>query len=84
MYPPMVEQAGAEGQKAKTLLEFANRAEKIHAGLFQQALDAMKAGKDLGQMEVFLCPVCGDVEFGVPPDKCPICGASAATFQKVS
>jgi rubrerythrin len=83
MYPPMVEQAKAEGHKAKTMLDFANRAEKVHAGLFRQALEALKAGKDLSQMEVYLCPVCGDVEFGVPPDKCPICGAPASKFQKI-
>src|SRR5512133_3412153 len=38
MYPPMVQQAQAEGHKARTLLELANRAEKVHAGLFRQAL----------------------------------------------
>jgi len=84
MYPPMLEQAKAEGHKAKTMLGFANAAERVHARLFAQALEAMKAGKDLSQMEVFLCPVCGDVEFGVPPEKCPICGAPAARFQKVA
>jgi rubrerythrin len=83
MYPPMVEQAKAEGHKAKTMLDFANRAEKVHAGLFRQALEALEAGKDLSQMEVYLCPICGDVEFGTPPDKCPICGAPAAKFQKI-
>jgi len=83
MYPPMVETAKAEGHKGKNMLGFANAAEKVHARLFQQALDAMKAGKDLAQMEVFLCPVCGDIEFGVPPERCPICGAPAAKFQKV-
>ncbi len=83
MYPPMVDQAKQEGHKARTLLDFASRAEKVHAGLFAQALAAMKAGKDLSQMDVYLCPVCGDVEFGVPPDKCPICGAPAAKFQKI-
>jgi rubrerythrin len=83
MYPPMVEQAKAEGHKAKTMLDFASRAEKVHAGLFLQALEALRAGKDLAQMEVYLCPVCGDLEFGVPPEKCPICGAPAAKYQKV-
>jgi rubrerythrin len=83
MYPPMVEQAKAEGHKAKTMLDFANKAEKVHAGLFQQALEALKAGKDLAQMEVYLCPACGHLEFGVPPERCPICGAPAAKYQKV-
>jgi rubrerythrin len=84
MYPPMVEQAKAEGHKAKTMLGWANEAEKVHAKLFREALDAMKAGKDLSQMDVFLCPVCGDVEFGVPPDKCPICGAPGSRYQKIA
>jgi len=84
MYPPMVEQAKAEGHRGKTMLGFANAAERVHARLFAQALEAMKAGKDLSRMEVFLCPFCGDIEFGVPPDKCPICGAPAAKFQKIA
>ena len=83
MYPPMVAQAEAEGHRARKMLDFANRAEKVHAGLFRQALEAIKAGKDLSAMEVYLCPFCGDVEFGVPPEKCPICGAPAAKFQKI-
>jgi rubrerythrin len=83
MYPPMVEQAAAEGHKAKKMLDFANRAEKVHAGLFRQALEALRSGKDLSQMDVYLCPFCGDVEFGVPPEKCPICGAPASKFQKL-
>jgi rubrerythrin len=84
MYPPMVEQAKAEGHKAKTMLGWANEAEKVHAKLFREALDAMKSGKDLSQMDVFLCPVCGDVEFGLPPDKCPICGAPGSRYQKIA
>jgi len=83
MYPPMVEQAAAEGHRAKKMLDFANRAEKVHAGLFRQALEALRSGKDLSQMDVYLCPFCGDVELGVPPEKCPICGAPAAKFQKI-
>jgi rubrerythrin len=84
MYPPMVEQARAENHRGKALLGFANEAEKVHARLFREALEALQAGKDLSQMDVFLCPVCGDVEFGVVPDRCPICGAPAAKYQKVA
>ncbi len=83
MYPPMVEQAKAEGHRGKTMLGFANAAERVHARLFQQALEAMKAGKDLSKMDFYLCPVCGDIELGEAPEKCPICGAPAARFQKL-
>jgi rubrerythrin len=84
MYPPMVEQAIAEQHKAKTMLDWANRVEKVHATLFKQALAALESGQDLSRMDVYLCPVCGDVEFGVPPDKCPVCGAPAARFEKIA
>ena len=84
MYPPMVKQAEAEGHKAKTMLGYADAVEKVHARLFQQALDAMKAGKDLSQMEVFICPTCGNIEFGVPKERCPICGEAAHWYQKVA
>ncbi|HET9553514.1 MAG TPA: rubrerythrin family protein [Anaeromyxobacteraceae bacterium] len=83
MYPPMVAQAEAEGHKGRHMLGFANAAERVHAKLFKEALAAMKAGKDLSQMDVYLCPVCGDLEFGAPPDRCPICGAPASKYQKV-
>jgi len=84
MYPPMVEQAMAEGHKAKKMLGYADAAERVHARLFQQALDAMKAGKDLSQMEVFLCPFCGDIEFGEKPTRCPICGEPGEWFRKIA
>jgi rubrerythrin len=83
MYPPMVKQAEAEGHKGRHMLGFANAAEQVHARLFKEALAAMKSGADLSTMDVYLCPVCGDIEFGTPPDKCPICGAPASRYQKV-
>jgi rubrerythrin len=83
MYPPMVAQAEAEKHKGRHMLGYANAAEQVHARLFQQALAAMKAGQDLSKMDVYLCPVCGDIEFGEPPEKCPICNAPRSKYQKI-
>jgi rubrerythrin len=83
MYPPMVTQAEKEGHKAKVMLDWANRVEKIHARLFVQALEALKAGKDLSKMEVYVCPVCGDVEFGEVPEKCPVCSTPGSRYTLV-
>lgn len=83
MYPPMVAQAKQEGHRGQKMLGYANEVEKVHARLFQQALAAIEGGKDLSQMEVFLCPVCGDLEFGIP-EKCPVCGLPGDKFQKVA
>lgn len=82
MYPPMVTQAEQEGHRGKNMLKWANAVEKVHAELYQQALAALSAGKDLSTMEIFLCPVCGHLEVGNPPDKCPVCGLAGAKFQK--
>ena len=83
MYPPMVEQAAKEGHRAKTMFAWANSVEQVHATLFQQALAALQSGQDMSQMEVYICPVCGDLEFGIP-EKCPVCGAPGAKFEKVA
>jgi rubrerythrin len=84
MYPPMVLTAEKEGHKAKVMLGFATKAEAVHAKLFQKALELVRSGKDLGAAEIWICPVCGDLEIGTPPDKCPVCGAPAAKFTKVA
>jgi rubrerythrin len=83
MYPPMLKTAQEEGHRGRHMLAFALGAEQVHARLFGEALAAMKAGKDLSTMDVYLCPVCGDIEFGEPPERCPICGAPASRYQKV-
>jgi rubrerythrin len=82
MYPPMVEQAEKEGHRAKTMFKWANAVEKVHGDLYRQALEAVQAGKDLATMEIYLCPVCGHLELGHAPDKCPVCGLAGAKFQK--
>jgi len=83
MYPPMVEAAEKEGHKGKTMLRYAMNAEKVHADLYAKAIEALKAGKDLEDMEFWYCPVCGYIEFGKAPEKCPICGLAGAKFVKI-
>jgi rubrerythrin len=85
MYPGFVKEAGAEG-KADAVLAFthAMKAEQVHAGLYKKALDAIKAGHDIGREKVFLCPVCGNIELGKAPDKCPICGVFGKQFREIT
>jgi len=83
MYPPMLEQAQQEGHKGKAMIGFALKAEKVHAELYQKALEAVRAGKDLAETEFYFCPVCGHVEAGKPAQKCPICGAAPEKYQKI-
>ena len=83
MYPPMHAQATADGHKAARMFGYAVKAEQVHAKLYSLALEAVRKGKDLTEVSFYLCPVCGHIEFGNPPDVCPICGAKAAKFVQV-
>jgi rubrerythrin len=83
MYPPMLDEAEADGHKAKRMFAFAVKAEEVHAVLYAKALEAAKAGNDLEETEFYLCPYCGHIEFGQPPEACPICGAKAAAYIQV-
>ena len=84
MYPPMVEQAKADGHKGKTMFMFAVKAEAVHAELYKKAIEAAKAGKDLDVRDFYLCPVCGHIELGSPPEKCPVCGAKKHLYELVA
>jgi rubrerythrin len=83
MYPPMLEQAIAENHKAKRMFGYALKAEEVHAKLYNLALAAAQQGKDLENVEFYLCPVCGNIEFGKPSENCSICGALAEKFIKL-
>ncbi|MBC8877047.1 MAG: rubrerythrin family protein [Planctomycetes bacterium] len=83
MYPPMLAQAEADGHKAKRMFAFAVKAEEVHAQRYSQALEAVQRGEDLAEAEFYLCPFCGHIEFGTPPESCPICGAKAEKFVQV-
>ena len=83
MYPPMLALAEAENHKAKRMFGYAVKAEAVHAKLYAMALEAAKQGKDLDVSNIYLCPVCGNIEFGEPTEKCPICGTLGSKFVKV-
>src|ERR1019366_7272375 len=74
MYPPMLAEAETEGHRARFMFGYALKAEAVHAALYKRALEAVEQGKDLAEGGFYLCPVCGNIEFGTPPDNCPICG----------
>ncbi|MBF0528932.1 MAG: rubrerythrin family protein [Deltaproteobacteria bacterium] len=81
MYPAMIEEAKTEGnKKAERSFNYANEVEKIHAALFQKALDTLTNSKDV---DYYVCPLCGYTCEERPPDNCPVCKAKAESFFKV-
>ena len=85
MYPGFVKAAEAE-KRSDAVLAFthAMKAEEVHAGLYKKALAAVKSKQDLGREKVFLCPVCGNIEMGKAPEKCPICGVLGKQFREIT
>jgi len=83
MYPPMLEKAQADGHKAKTMFKFAVDAEEVHAIIYKKALEAVQKGVDMDVSEFYLCPVCGYIELGKAPEKCPVCGALGKIFVQI-
>lgn len=79
MYPPMVEQAEADGHKAKRMFKYATETEAVHAKLYAKALKSVHEGKDL-EVDFYLCPICGYIELGKPAESCPICGTKPENF----
>ena len=85
MYPGFITTAEEESNK-RALAGFkrACAAEEVHCNLYKQALAAVQDGKDLESMSIYLCPVCGNLELGEAPEKCPICGVAGAKFVEVN
>jgi rubrerythrin len=81
MYPPMIEAAQSEGHTAaERSFMYANAVEKIHAELYQKALDKMDS---LDETDYWVCAVCGYTCEDEAPDNCPVCQAKKKVFFKV-
>ncbi len=80
MYPEMIEAAKAEGHKsAEISFTYANEVEKVHAGLYQEALDLLDK---YPVKDWYLCKICGYTVASSAPDACPVCGANKKAFFK--
>jgi len=84
MYPGFVAEAQREGNKpAEISFSNALAVEKIHHGLYSEALAAVKAGGDLPVAPMYVCSVCGNTIVGSVPDECPVCKAKRERFFEV-
>lgn len=83
MYPAFNAVAKLQNEKsAEQSTNFAWQAEKVHAGMYQEAQQAVDSGKDADVGDVYICGVCGWTVEGEAPDSCPICGAPKDKFRK--
>jgi rubrerythrin len=81
MYPAYIIVAEAQGEKTAAMyLKAALAAEKVHAGIYKAAREAVAAGKDIEPKPLHVCAQCGFTMEGDAPDKCPVCGAPKDKF----
>ncbi len=83
MYPAMIADAEAEGEKqALASFKWAFEVEKTHEALYRKAKETL--GQEGEAFDYYVCQVCGHTHEGSAPDKCPVCGAPASRFERVS
>jgi rubrerythrin len=84
MYPGFVTEAEAEKNEAAAMsFRNAMAVEEIHHGLYREAAEALKGGRDLPETPIFVCGVCGNTVAGEPPDICPICQSPRSKFSEI-
>lgn len=82
MYPEFINNATEEGnKKAANSFRWAMEVEKVHEVLFQKAMEVM--GKDMPDVDYYICPFCGYTHAGKFEGKCPVCGTPAEKFFRV-
>jgi len=76
MYPAYHEIAKVQGNKqAVRSVNYAQRSEVDHKGMYSEAREKVLAGKDVADRPVSVCLVCGHTVIGDVPEKCPYCAA---------
>jgi len=79
----MIEEAKAEGNEAAVrTFTYANEVEKVHAALYQKAIDSL--AKPQAEVDYYVCSVCGYTVEKEAPEECPVCKAKKKAFMKVS
>ena len=81
-YPPMVQDAVAdEALAARHSLEYGMSIGPVITKLISKAIS--DPADDVAG-SYYVCPVCGNIEFGTPSAKCPFCGVDGNDFVAVS
>lgn len=83
MYPAYNAVAKLQEEKgAERTTNWALQAEKVHAGMYQKAKQAVENNKDLKIGAIYICDTCGYTVEGEAPSRCPVCGAPKEKFRK--
>ena len=84
MYPRFYEEAIEEKEKrAATSFRWAMETEKRHAEVYREVKILVESGRDRAFTEkIYVCPVCGYIFVGNPPEVCPLCSVGKDKFKE--
>jgi len=83
MYPEFLAKSKEEKEgNATRSFHWANEVEKVHGGLYEEAIKLAEGGGGLPEKDYYLCEKCGYTIADAAPDKCPVCGAKKEAFFK--
>ena len=84
MYKNFVKNSKKEGiEVAELSFTLARKAEKIHAKIFSDYLKKLEKNENIDKQQIFVCQICGNVEFDGPPSVCPICDHTQKFFKEI-
>lgn len=85
MYPIYKKVAEFQNEdEAEQSFDWALRAERIHADMYEKAKQSVEKGEDIDLEKVQICSVCGYTTEGETSDKCPVCGSGRKVFKEFS
>ena len=84
MYKKFVQNSKKEGSNiAELTFILARKAEEVHARIFSDFLKKLKKVKMLNPIEMYVCEICGNIEFKKAPAKCLLCDHDQTFFKKI-
>ena len=79
-YPGMVEDAKEASSAVQKAFYQSMDTDVEHKELFENAMKDMLSGS---RAELYVCQICGHINEGFVPKKCPVCWAVPGRFKKV-
>ena len=84
MYKKFEKNAKSLGDEVAELsFSLARDAERVHADLFSLCQKKLKKGEKIEIRKIFVCQICGNVEFDAPPEICPVCDHSKDFYKEI-
>jgi rubrerythrin len=84
MYKEFVKNSKKIGNNVAELsFTLAKKAEKIHVKIYSTYLKLLEKNKEIKFREIYICSICGNIEFDNPTPICTVCDHKQQFFKKL-